>query len=118
MTVIGFLLTTATFWLIDTLILFFKFKRPKTLKLDTTLSWGNRDILPNEIFRIKPITDRRFRMSVKMLEVSLTDGTSFYLIDKPKTFIADISGKPSKTLSRLTEKYPELDEKITGKHFI
>jgi hypothetical protein len=53
-----------------------------------------------------------------MIEVQLTDGTTFFLVDKPQFFIADILGKPSKTMSRLVNEYPELDEKITGRHFI
>ena len=102
----------------DTLIIFFKYKNPKTLRFNTTLSWGNREISPKEIFRIRPITDKRYRWSFDMIEVSLIDGTTFFLIDKPDHFFADLFGKPSKTLKRLTEEYPELDVKITGQHFI
>lgn len=100
----------------DTLIIFFKYKNPKTLKFNTSLSWGDREISPKEIFRVRPITDKRYRWSFDMIEVSLIDGTTFFLIDKPNHFLADILGKPSKTLKRLTEEYPELDEKITGRH--
>jgi len=113
-----FLMTTGAFWLMDTLIIFFKYKNPKILRFNSTLFWGDKEISPKEIFRIKPITDKRYRWSFDMIEVSLTDGTTFFLIDKPNHFLADILGKPSKTLKRLTEEYPELDEKITGQHFI
>jgi hypothetical protein len=117
-TMIGFLIATVVFWTIDTTVIFFKFKKPKALKSDATLVWGNRQILPNDIYRIRPITDNLYRWSFSMIEVSLTDGTNFFLIDKPNHFFADIFGKPSKTLTLLTKEYPELDEKITGRHFI
>ena len=117
-TIIIFFISSAAFWIMDAVVIFFKFKKPKVLKFDTTLSWGGRRILSNEIFRIRPITDKRYRWSFDMIEVSLTDGTTFFLIDKPNHFIADMLGKPSKTIERLTELYPELDEKVTGRHFI
>jgi hypothetical protein len=113
-----FSITTAAFWLMDTLIIFFKFRKPKTLKLQSTLIWGDREISPKDIFSIRPITDKRYRWSFDMIEVQLTDGTTFFLIDKPNHFIADIMDKPSKTLKGLTEEYPELDEKIHGRHFM
>lgn len=102
----------------DTAVIFFKYKNPKTLKFNSSLSWGEREISPKEIFSIRPITDKRYRWSFDMIEVQLTDGTVFFLIDKQQHFLADIFGKPSKTLKRLTEEYPELDEKIAGQHFI
>lgn len=113
-----FLISTTAFWLMDTLIIYFKFRNPKTLKLQSTLLWGDREILIKDIFRIRPITDKRYRWSFDMIEFSLTDGTTFYLIDKPMHFIANILGKPSKTIRRLVEEYPELNDKITGRHFI
>lgn len=91
-TIIVFFMTSAAFWIMDTLVIFFKFKKPKVLKFDGTLSWGSREILPNEIFRIRPITDKRYRWSFDMIEVSLIDGTTFFLIDKPNHIIADILG--------------------------
>lgn len=113
-----FLISTAAFWVMDTAVIFFKYKNPKTLKFNSSLSWGEREISPKEIFSIRPITDKRYRWSFDMIEVQLTDGTVFFLIDKQQHFLADIFGKPSKTLKRLTEEYPELDEKIAGQHFI
>lgn len=112
-TTIVFLISTFAFWLMDTLIIFFKFKKPKPLRLDIKLIWGDTEILPTEIWRIRPIRDKRYRWSFKMIEVSLNDGTNFYLIDKPNHFVADILGKRSKTIKRLVEEYPELDTKIT-----
>ncbi|MBI3235326.1 MAG: hypothetical protein HYZ42_15040 [Bacteroidetes bacterium] len=111
-TIIVFIISTTAFWIMDTLIIFFKFKRPKTLRLDTKLIWGDTEILPKEILRIRPIRDNRYRWSFKMIEVSLNDGTNFYLIDKPNHFVADILGRPSMTIKRLIEEYPELDKKI------
>ena len=113
-----FLITTGAFWLMDTLVIFFKYKNPKTLKLNASLYWGNRKISPEEIFSIRPITDKRYRWSFDMIEVQLTDGTTFFLIDKQEHFLADILGKPSKTLKGLTDIYPELDDKIAGQHFM
>ncbi len=113
-----FLITTAAFWLMDSLIIFFKFGKPKTLKLYTKLLWGDREISPQDIFRITPITDKRYRWSFDMVEFNLTDGTMFYIIDKPKHFIADILGRPSKTIKLLLNEYPQLDDKITGRKFI
>lgn len=117
-TAIVFFITSVALWLMDTLIIFFKFKKPKTLKLDTSLYWGERVILPKDIFRIRPLTDKRYRWSFHMIEFGLSDGTTFFVIDKPNHFVAEILGKPSKTLKKLMEKFPELDEKITGRHFI
>lgn len=117
-TAIVFSISTAAFWLMDTFIIFFKFRKPKTLKFQSTLLWGDREISPKDIFRIRPITDKRYRWSFDMIEVSLNDGTTFFLIDKPNHFIADILGKPSKTIKLIIEEYPELDEKVTGRHFI
>ncbi len=48
-----------------------------------------------------------------MIEINLNDGTTFFIIDRPKNFISDIFGKPSTTISRLLEEYPDLDGKIT-----
>jgi hypothetical protein len=79
--------------------------------------WGGREISTKDIVRIRPIKDQRYRWSFDMIEVSLTDGTTFFLIDKPNHFIADILGKPSKTIRRLLAEYPELDVKVTDRHF-
>jgi hypothetical protein len=117
-TAVVFSITTAAFWLLDRLIIFFKFRRPKTLKLQSTLLWGDREISTKDIFRIRPITDKLYRWSFNMIEVQLTDGTNFFLIDKPNHFKADIMGRQSKTIKHLLAEYPELDEKVTGRLFI
>jgi hypothetical protein len=113
-----FFVFTLLFWLIDTLIIYFKFKNPKPLRLNGTLSWSRREIPIKDIFRIRPITDSRKSWSFHMIEFQLTDGTTFFIIDRPKNFVSDIMGRPSKTLKMLTDQCPELIDKITGRHFI
>lgn len=116
--VLVFFVLTAALWLMDTLIIYFKFKNPKTLRLNGTLSWSKREILPKDIFRIRPITDKRYRWSFEMIEFNLVDGTIFFIIDKPQHFFTVILGKPSKTLKMLTDQFPELNDKVIGRHFI
>lgn len=110
--IFAFLISSTAFWIMDTLIIFFKFKNPKKLSTDTLLNWNGRIIPTNEITKITPIKDNRYRWSFKMVELQLKDGTSFMIIDKPQNFIFEIMSKPSRTIKLLLEKHPELKEKI------
>jgi hypothetical protein len=106
------LILTSALWLIDTLIICIKFKKPKTLKISTALLLGNETLNPKNIVKITPVTDNRMKWSFKMIEFTLIDGRTFMIIDKPKTFIQDVMNKPSKTLKMLFAKYPELKSKL------
>jgi len=118
LSVITFLISTAAFWLMDTLIIYFKFKNPKTLKYNGSLSWGERVVSKEEIIKITPITDKRYRWSFRMVEFLLSNGDVLKIIDKPQTFIADFSSKPSKTLQKLLKIYPDLKPKIADRKYI
>lgn len=108
-----FLLSTMAFWLMDTLIIFFKYKNPKPLRYNKSLFWGTNVIAINEITKITPIIDKRSRWSFRMVEFSLSNGTTFMVIDKPQTIISDFANKPSKTVQLLVSIYPELKSRIS-----
>lgn len=106
---------TILFWLMDTLIIYFKF-RPSRLRHSATndLFLNNKKINTNEIFIITPICDQRMKWSFKMINLTLTNGETITIIDKPQTFIEDIMNKQSKSLKILFEKYPDLKSKLTS----
>lgn len=108
------LILTVFFWTIDTLIIYIKFKKPKSLRINNAvLLLGNDVINPEDIVKITPVKDKRMRWTFKMIEFTLNDGRVFMIIDKPQTLIEDLKNKPSKTLEKLFEKYPELKTKLT-----
>jgi hypothetical protein len=111
-TVVTFLISTCAFWLLDTLVIFFKFKNPRSLKSSNTLTWGGELISPHDIIEITPILDKRFKWSFRMVQFLLKDGRQFMVIDKPQTVIEDFMNKPSKTKKRLIEQHPELMSKV------
>lgn len=79
---------------------------------------GDRVIYTNDIFKITPVTDNRLKWSFKMIEFTFSDGSTIMIIDKPQTFIEDLMHKPSKTLKKLFEAYPELKNKLRPRKYI
>jgi hypothetical protein len=113
-----FLIGTCACWLMDSSVIFFKFRNPKALKFVSHLSWNGYPISPQQIHTIRPITDQRFRWSFEMIEVSLTNGDSFFLIDKPRFIFSSMQKRRSRTIVRLTEKCPELLSKVTDRRYV
>lgn len=106
-------ITTAALWTIDTIIIYTKFKKPKSLRIDNgELLLGDEEINSKDIEEITSLTDNRLKWSFKMLQLRLKDGRIFMVIDKPQTFIADLWNKNSKTLTKIVDEYPELKTKI------
>lgn len=112
------LILTVALWTMDTLIIYFKFKKPKPLKINDNLWIGDENISPTDIQTITPVTDKRMKWSFKMLEFSLIDGRTFMIIDKPQTFVEDLMNRPSKTLKKLFAEYPELKTKFRNRKTI
>ena len=112
-TIILFLILTAALWLQDTLFIFIKYKKPEVLRYTTVLQRGKRVIASGEIVKIRPFRDKRYRWSFDMIEFSLSDGNSFYIISKPVNIISSLAGRPSKTIRQLIALYPELGKKIS-----
>lgn len=110
---------TVLLWLMDTLIIYFKF-RPSTLKYTATddLFINKNKINITDITTITPIYDQRMKWSFKMIKLSLADGQTIMIIDKPQIFYKEILNKPSKTLKILFEKYPDLKSKLTSEKYI
>jgi hypothetical protein len=113
-----FLILTATLWIMDTLIIYIKFRKPTSLRAENALQLGSQVINPNDIFIITPVTDNRMKWSFKMIEFTFKNGSTIMVIDKPQTFIEDLMQKPSKTLKKLFEAYPELKTKLRTRKFI
>jgi hypothetical protein len=97
-------------WLIDTLIIYFRFK-PKTLRGGKTLRWGRRRISLDEVDHINPVSTRNPRWRIDIVELHLTDGSILRSIDKPQSYIGELLEKPSRTIKRLIKRYPELEGK-------
>ena len=90
------LILTTALWTIDTLIIYFRFKKPKPLKANEKLWIGDESICLNDIQTITPVTDQRMKWSFKMIEISLTNGRTLMVIDKPQTFFEDLMKRPPK----------------------
>ncbi len=112
------IILTTILWAIDTLIIYFKFKKPKPLRVNDSLWIGDENISPTDIDTITPVTDQRMKWSLKMIEFSLTDGRKLMVIDKPQTFVENLMNKPSKTLKKLFAEYPELKTKFRNRRRI
>lgn len=110
-TIIPFLLFTIALWILDTLIIFFKF-RPKSLKIKKGLFLGKKQIDIKTIVSITPILDKRYRWSFRMLQFMLGSGEEIMVIDKPQFIISDMLNKPSGTLKKLFTVHPELKSKL------
>ncbi len=109
---------TFTFWLIDTLIIYFKFKKPKRLTFDTALRCNGEILLPTDIDQITPVANNRNRMMIYMVEFKLVDNTRFFVIDKPRFFLAEIFGQKSRTIKKLLQCLPELAPKVKEERII
>jgi hypothetical protein len=112
------LIFTVALWITDTLIIYFKFKQPKTLRVNDSLWIGDEAISPIDIQTITPVSDKRMRWSFKMIEFLLKDGRKFMVIDKPQTLVEGLMNKPSKTLKKLFAEYPDLKTKFRNRRTI
>lgn len=110
---------TSLIWLLDCLIIYFKFK-PFALKysIENGLSFNEKEINPDKIISITPITNKRLQWTFKMIKIALKDGETFFFIDKPKSIIKELKQEKSKSLKKLIELYPELVNKIKDEEVI
>lgn len=107
-----FIITTLLFWLLDTSVLFFKFNNPGRLSFDTQLKYKVEILAPDEIEEIRPITDKRYRWSFEVVEFVLNNGSSFFVIDRPRFFFPSLLNDESKTTKLLVIKLPELERVV------
>lgn len=117
-TLITFLLATIAFWLMDSAIIFFKYRNPKILIQENELFLGKQLLCKKDIVKITPITDKRFRWSFELVEIKMYDNTTHIVIDRPRTIIQEWRNKPSKTIFKLTSIYPELKDKVSDRKFV
>ena len=107
-----------TYWILDTIIIYTKFKKPKQLKINEGCLFINQEkINPTDIDKVTPLNDRRARWLFEMIELKLKDGRTFMFIDKPQTIIS-IFNRESQTITRLIKEYPELKTKIKSEKYI
>ena len=67
-----FIILTTVFWALDTLIIYTKFKHPKSLKTDDSfLLINDQRINPSDIDKITSVIDNRMKWSFKMVELFL-----------------------------------------------
>jgi len=116
--IFAFLALTISLWFFDTTIIFVKFKNPKSLRVTDKLIWGQREILLDEIYKIIPVVDRRFRWTFKMVQFSLSDGTTFFIIDKSQNFVANLFDRQSKTVTLLLKEFPDFWSKLESPKYI
>ena len=116
-TLYGFSILTGALWLLDSCIIFFKFRQPKVLRWKNALYYGTRLISPNDIATITPVTDNRPRWSFEMIELKLQNGEILYTIDKPH-LLAFFNDKFKKTIASLVTHCPELESKIAPEKVI
>lgn len=117
-TLITFLLATIAFWIMDSVIIFFKYKNPKRLVEKNGLFLGKQPLSNDNIIQITPLSDRRIRWSFELVELKMSDSTIHMIIDRPRTIIQEFNDKPSKTILRLITLYPELRDKISERKYI
>ena len=117
-TLITFLLATIAFLIMDSAIIFFKYKNPKKLVQKNGLFLGKQPLIKDDIIQITPISDRRFRWSFELVELKMSDSTTHMIIDRPRTILQELKDKPSKTILRLITLYPELRVKVSERKYI
>jgi hypothetical protein len=113
-----FVILTAAIWFLDTTIIFVKFKNPRSMRIKNNFMWGQRKIFPNEILTITPVVDKRLRWTFKLIEFHLKDGRTFFIIEKPQFFTADLFGHQSKTITLLLKEFPEFSSKLESAKYI
>lgn len=102
------------FWTLDTVCL--RFKQPTTLRvLEGEIEINGCVIQENQIFRIRPVTDKRYRWSFETVEIELDGGEKFVVIERP-TFIWQIN-RDSWVISELLRSFPNLEDRVVGRHF-
>lgn len=111
--VLTFISLTLILWLIDSLIIFFKYDKPKTLRIiDECLFLGDRSLDINEIDSILIFEDRRSKWSFDLIEIRLVNDDKFFIINKPVSIIDKISEMQSDTIGILRDNFPVLSDKI------
>ncbi len=111
--VLTFISLTLILWLIDSLIIFFKYDKPKTLRIiDECLFLGDRLLDINEIDSILIFEDRRSKWSFDLIEIRLVNDDKFFIINKPVSILDKINDMQSDTISILRDNFPVLSDKI------
>ena len=111
---------TLLFWIIDTLV--FYFRKPKRLEVKGDIVIGRQKVNVVDIMQIRLITYKPGRYwTWEFIEFVIKQGDSFQTVNvmqKPVTIIGTFQGVDSKTLSKLLNLHPELENKVVGKHLI
>lgn len=114
----AFLLITLFLCIVDFGVMFYI--KPKRLRTNGELILGSKKVESADICSIKPITYKLGRfLTWDFIQITFKQSHAFEtmnVMEKSTTYIGLIKGKDSKTLSALLKKYPELEEKVTGKH--
>ena len=113
----AFVLITLFFCIVDFGVMFYI--KPKRLRANGALILGSKKIEAADICSIKPTTYKLGRLGWNFIQITFKQSHAFEtmnVMEKSTTYIGLIKGKDSKTLSALLKKYPELEEKVTGKY--
>jgi len=107
-----FILTIIVLWTYDSLTLVFK-KIKRMSIVDNQVILGDDRILSDDILSIVPRKDKRRGVDIKTIEIEyLKDGLTKKQRTITKPIFLDLFGKKFKTINLLTDRFPNLRERV------